>query len=68
MEQAMAVLDREGFFGKGDARSAVVINAEVMPPDYGNTERGLRLNPKEALTEWLGEIAEEQLQYRHNKQ
>lgn len=30
-----------------------------MPPDYTNTEIALRLNPQEALTEWLEEIAEE---------
>lgn len=60
MEKVMANLDKEGIFGEGDKRKHIVINAEVMPPDYGNTERGLRLNPKEALTEWLDEIAEEE--------
>lgn len=60
MEKAMENLDKEGLFGKGNERLQIVINAEVMPPDYGNTERALRLNPKEALKEWLEEIAEEQ--------
>lgn len=60
MEKAMENLDKEGLFGKGNERLQIVINAEVMPPDYGNTERALRLNPKEALEEWLEEIAEEQ--------
>lgn len=59
MERAMADLDREGLFGTGKKRNHIVINAEIMPPDYTNTERGIRLNPKEALTEWLDEIAEE---------
>ena len=29
-----------------------------MPPEYANTERVLRLNPKETLKEWLEEAAE----------
>lgn len=60
MEQAMADLDKEGVFGKGKRRKRIVINAEIMPPDYGNTERGIRLNPRKALVEWLEEIAEEE--------
>lgn len=59
MEKAMANLDAEGIFGIGSKRRKIVINAEVMPPDFTNTERALRLNPKEALVEWLKEIAEE---------
>lgn len=59
MEKAMSNLDKKGLFGTGEQRLGIVINAEVMPPDYTNTERALRLNPKEALTEWLEEIAEE---------
>lgn len=58
MERVMATLDQEGLFGRGDARLKIVINAEIMPPDYGNTERAIRLNPKEALKEWMEEIAE----------
>lgn len=60
MEKAMANLDKEGLFGFGNQRLNIVINAEVMPPDYSNTERALRLNPREALNEWLEEIAEEE--------
>lgn len=59
MEEAMHNLDMEGMFGSGEERMMIVINAEFMPPDYTNTERALRLNPKEALSEWLEEIAEE---------
>ena len=51
-------LDNEGIFGTGEKRLGIVINAEFMPPDYTNTERALRLNPKEAIQEWLDEIAE----------
>ena len=58
MEQVMHNLDNEGIFGTGEKRLGIVINAEFMPPDYTNTERALRLNPKEAIQEWLDEIAE----------
>jgi hypothetical protein len=58
MERAMARLDMEGIFGTGETRLRVVINAEVMPPDYTNTERAVRLNPAGALLEWLIECAE----------
>lgn len=58
MEQVMHNLDKEDIFGRGEKRLGIVINAEFMPPDYTNTERALRLNPKEALQEWLDEIAE----------
>ncbi len=58
MEQVIFNLDKEGLFGSGKERLKVVVNAEVMPPDYGNTEILLRLNPLEALTEWLDEFAE----------
>jgi hypothetical protein len=58
MECAMARLDSEGTFGTGRMRCQTVINVEVMPPDSSNTDRALRLNPKEALQEWLAEAAE----------
>lgn len=58
MEKAMRQLDNEGLFGRGDERLDIVINAEIMPPDNDNTKRGLRLNPIEALTDWLVEAAE----------
>lgn len=59
MERVMHNLDMDGMFGYGERRLGIVINAEFMPPDFTNTERALRLNPKEALNEWLEEIAEE---------
>lgn len=59
MERVMYNLDKDGMFGQGKKRLGIVINAEFMPPDYTNTERALRLNPKESLNEWLEEIAEE---------
>lgn len=58
MEKVMADLDEEGLFGTKNERLNIVINAEVMPPDYSNTLRALRLNPREALTKWLLEAAE----------
>jgi hypothetical protein len=58
MESAMARLDHEGVFGFGKRRQEIVINVEVMPPDAGNTERAIRLNPPEALSAWLREAAE----------
>lgn len=58
MEAAMARLDREGLFGSGSKRHSIVINVEVMPPDHTNTARALRLNPPEALVQWLAEVAE----------
>tara|TARA_B100001750_G_scaffold218125_2_gene204005 strand:- start:4137 stop:4616 length:480 start_codon:yes stop_codon:yes gene_type:complete len=58
MEYAMSKLDGEGFFGEGDARMDMVINVEVMPPDYTNVLRALRLNPIGALNRWLDEAAE----------
>lgn len=59
MEKVMHNLDVKGMFGRGEERLGIVINAEFMPPDFTNTERALRLNPREALNEWLEEIAEE---------
>ena len=58
VERAMAKLDEEGVFGTGTARHAIVINVEVVPPDDSNLARALRLNPLEALREWLAEAAE----------
>ena len=52
-------LDEKGIFGYGKQRLGIVINAKFMPPDYTNTERALRLNPHDALVEWLEEIAED---------
>lgn len=58
METAMATLDREGLFGVGAARLRTVVVVEVMPPDYTNAERARRLNPPEAIREWLEGVAE----------
>ena len=58
MESAMVQLDSEGLFGTGTGRVGIVINAEVMPPDRTNVERARRLNPPEALVDWLTEAAE----------
>ena len=57
-EQAMANMDARGLFGQDSKRLSVVVNAEYMPPDEGNTERAKRLNPEEAIREWLEEAAE----------
>ncbi|OYP38910.1 DUF4303 domain-containing protein [Rhodopirellula sp. MGV] len=59
MELAMAELDEEGLFGSGNERLKIVINAEVMPPDHSNVERALRLNPEQALSDWMNEAAEQ---------
>ncbi|MFB6555283.1 DUF4303 domain-containing protein [Streptomyces sp. NPDC056405] len=56
METAMARLDAEGLFGTGTDRHSVVVTVEV-PSETGNDERALRLNPPEALTDWLAEAA-----------
>lgn len=58
MEAAIAVLDAESLFGKGEERNLIVINVEVMPPDSTNTERAKRLNPHRAIEAWLLEAAE----------
>lgn len=58
MEFALAALDAEGLFGKGDKRARIMINVEVNPPDYTNTIRAKRLNPPEAIAAWLLEMAE----------
>ncbi|MEV0328117.1 DUF4303 domain-containing protein [Micromonospora echinospora] len=59
MEAAVDRLDREGLFGRGSARSGLVVAVEVMPPDHENTRRVTRLNPPEALVTWLAEAAED---------
>ncbi|MCM1184846.1 MAG: DUF4303 domain-containing protein [Roseburia sp.] len=58
MEKVMTDLDKEGIFGEGEQRKCMIVNAEVMPPDYTNTERALKLNSGEVLKEWLEEAAE----------
>jgi hypothetical protein len=60
MEEAMRRLDKKGIFGEGEKRKRILINVEVMSPDYRNTERTLRLNPGDSaiLAEWLATCAE----------
>ena len=58
MESALKALDSKGLFGKDHHRNKLYINVEVVPPDYTNTERAIRLNPPEAISEWLQEAAE----------
>lgn len=58
MEKVMADMDKEGLFGSGERRKRIVVAAEVMPPEYENTERVMRLNETENLAEWLEEAAE----------
>ncbi len=58
MERAMKRLDDEGLFGRGARRAGIVVLVEVMPPDRTNTERAVRLNPPEAIREWLAEASE----------
>jgi hypothetical protein len=60
MEAAVARLDRRGLFGVGDDRLKIIVNVEVMPPDYTNTARAKRLNPPEAIRTWLEEVAEKE--------
>ncbi len=59
METAMKNLDEKGLFGQGEEQNNIVVLVETMPPSYENTERAYRLNPPEALTEWLEEAADE---------
>ncbi|UOD29628.1 DUF4303 domain-containing protein [Massilia violaceinigra] len=59
MASALGNLDAQGLFGSDEQRSAILINAEVSPPDYTNTERALQLNPGGALLDdWLRDCAE----------
>lgn len=61
MEEAMKCLDRDGIFGINQERDAVMVLAEVMPPDGTNTERAYRMNRADSkiFAEWLEEAAEE---------
>lgn len=58
MESAIVKLDRKGVFGHGGDRERIVVNVEVMPPDFTNTQRAVRLNPPEAVRTWIDEAAE----------
>jgi hypothetical protein len=52
---AMQRLDKEGLFGRGSKRAGIVIGVEWMPPGDADVERIRRLNPPEALVDWLKE-------------
>lgn len=58
MENIMRRLDQEGLFGTGEKRKKILVAAEVIPPDYTNTERALRLNREEDIKDWLESAAE----------
>jgi hypothetical protein len=58
MESAIAMLDRRGIFSQYQDRDSIIVNVEVMPPDFTNTLRAMRLNPPEAIRTWIEEIAE----------
>jgi hypothetical protein len=58
MELAMKQVDSDGIFALNQPRSEVYVNVEVMPPDYTNTERALRLNRADDIAVWLNEAAE----------
>ncbi len=54
MEEALRRLDSEGFFGTGEERKRVIINAEIVPPSYEERQRVIRLNPQsDLLSEYL---------------
>lgn len=52
MEEVMRILDSTGVFGVGEKRYNVFINAEIMPPEDSNFERGKRLNPISTYEMW----------------
>ena len=60
MVKVMTKLDKDGIFSKSQERSAIVVLAEVMPPDESNTERAFRLNKSQTVIfkKWLKEAAE----------
>lgn len=53
MEEAMRHLDEKGIFGTGEDRKKVVINAEIIPPEFINNERAARLNKNGLIDEYL---------------
>ncbi|TWU07512.1 DUF4303 domain-containing protein [Stieleria varia] len=58
LESAMRRLDSVGFFGSNEHRRNLMINVEVVPPDYTNTKRAIRLNPPESIAQWIADAAE----------
>ncbi|MFC2292702.1 DUF4303 domain-containing protein [Kingella oralis] len=58
MAEALRRCDQQGIFALNQPRAEIVINVELLPPDETNTLRAKRLNPPEALGQWLIEAAE----------
>ena len=58
MIEALRRCDQQGIFALNQPRAEIVINVELLPPDETNTLRAKRLNPPEALGQWLIEAAE----------
>ena len=58
MTEALRRCDQQGIFALNQPRAEIVINVELLPPDETNTLRAKRLNPPEALGQWLIEAAE----------
>jgi len=48
----------KGIFSLNQARSEIMINVEILPPDNTNTIRAEKLNPIESIQIWLKEAAE----------
>lgn len=61
MEAAVRKLDESGIFSMNQERDAILVNVELVPPDYSNTLRAQRLNSESnrSLVRWLREAAEE---------
>ncbi len=55
MENIIRELDEEGIFNNNGMRDKLFINAEIMPPDETNIERGKRLNSTSIFDEWFNE-------------
>ncbi|MFL1382392.1 DUF4303 domain-containing protein [Nocardiopsis protaetiae] len=59
MEEALRLLDTEGFFGAGADRRGVLLLAGTLPPDPEDAGAVRRLNPAGPLRDsWLREAAE----------
>ena len=59
MEEALRLLDLEGFFGEGEARLRVLLVVGTLPPDLDDAGAVRRLNPPGPLRdEWLRDAQE----------
>ncbi|MGW9350815.1 DUF4303 domain-containing protein [Nocardiopsis flavescens] len=59
MEEALRLLDAEGFFGAGADRRGVLLLSGTLPPDPGDAGAVRRLNPAGPLRDsWLREASE----------